>query len=359
MPKRAILLAAGAATAPAGVLALVLLMAATDTPAAASAPGRGPYGSALRPGSVPARYVPMIERAAGACDQGLTSPRLAAQLHQESGFDPNAQSPAGAQGMAQFVPDTWHTWGRDAEGNGVTSPFDPADAIDAQGRMMCSLIRQARDSGIDADPWQLALAGYNAGWHAVEAAHGIPPYRETRQYVAAVVAAVPDFTAPLSAGPQGPADGALPPGWDVPAGTHPQAAAAIRWALAQRGGWYTFGGDCADPLGTAPSHRCDCSSLVQQAYAHAGIRLSRSTFTQVGEGQPVDPDSIRPGDLVFTTGTDGGGPGRPGHVALYIGDGLLLEAPRTGLQIRTGSYQAWRAAGSGPDQVVAVRRIVT
>ncbi|MGW7446948.1 C40 family peptidase [Kitasatospora sp. NPDC054795] len=358
MPKRTILLAGGAVAAPAGLLALVLLAAATDVPAAASAPGRGPYGSALRPGSVPAPYGPMIERAAGACDQGLTSPRLAAQLHRESGFDPNAQSPAGAQGIAQFVPDTWRTWGRDADGNGVSSPFDPADAIDAQGRMMCSLIRQARDSGIAADPWQLALAGYNAGWHAVQAAHGIPPYRETQQYVAAVVAAVPDFTAPSPAGPPADADAALPPGWDVPAGTHPQAAAAIHWALAQRGGWYTFGGDCTDPLGTAPSHRCDCSSLVQQAYARAGIRLSRSTFTQVEEGQPVDPDSVRPGDLVFTTGTDGG-PGRPGHVALYIGDGRLLEAPRTGLQIRTGSYQAWRAAGSGPNQVVAVRRIVT
>ncbi|MFC5888742.1 NlpC/P60 family protein [Kitasatospora aburaviensis] len=347
MPRRSTL----AATAlVAGGLGMVLLIVTTEAPAEAAGSARGPYGAMLKPGSVPPQYVPMIERAAGACDQGLTSPQIASQLQHESGFDPNAVSPSvHAKGIAQFTDDTWAVWGRGG------SPFDPAAAIDAQGRFMCQLMRQAKPTGW-GDPWQLALGGYNAGWGNVEAAHGIPAFHETQTYVAAIVADLPKFTAAL--GPPVAADGNLPAGWDVPAGTDPQAATAIRWALAQRGGWYRYGGSCADPLGTEPGGWCDCSSLVQQAYAHAGIRLARVTGDQVHQGRPVNPDSPQPGDLVFTMGSESDASvERPGHVGMYIGDGYLVEAPRTGLQIRTVPYSSWRNASSGSLRLVAVRRV--
>ncbi|MFD5565527.1 MULTISPECIES: NlpC/P60 family protein [Kitasatospora] len=328
---------------------MVLLIVTTEVPAKAAGPAVGPYGATLKAGSVPPQYRPMIERAAGACDQGLTSPQLASQLQQESHFDANAVSPAGAKGIAQFTDDTWTQWGHGA------SVFDPAAAIRAQGEFMCDLMKKARGTGW-GPPWQLALAGYNAGWGPVQQAHGIPPYPETQKYVAAIVAGVPAFTAELAPPP---ADDGLPAGWDVPASTDPRAATAIRWALAQRGGWYRYGGPCTDPLGTDSSGWCDCSSLVQQAYARAGIRLARVTSDQVHQGRPVNPDSPQPGDLVFTLGGESDASvERPGHVGLYIGDGYVVEAPRTGKQIRTVSYASWRNATSGSLRLVAVRRVV-
>ncbi len=351
MGKTATGLVAAVAVLP---LAAVLLVIGTTEAPAATDPGSGPYGAALKPGSVPAAYVVWLEKASGACDlPQLTAPLLAAQDAQESGWQPNAVSPSGAEGLAQFMPGTWRTWGGDDDGTGADSPLDPADAIMAQGRYMCSLLHQAESSGYPGDPVGLALAGYNAGWGAVQAAHGIPDIAQTQHYVSAILAAVPDYTAP--AAPTGNPTG-LPANYTVPAGTSAQAAAAITWALSQVGGWYSFGGDCTQPLGTEPAHRCDCSSLVQQAWLQGGVRLPRTTYAQVLEGESVDPDDPAPGDLVFAAGSDGTA-ASPGHVGLFIGDGLLVEAPRTGLQIRVVSYASWRDSSDPAVRVVAVRRV--
>ncbi len=99
---------------------------------------------------------------------------LAAQLRQESGFDPRAVSPAGARGIAQFMPAT-------AQAMGLRDPFDPERAIDAQARLMRGLLRRFGSV-------QLALAAYNAGEGAVGRCNCIPPYRETQHYVAVIVA---------------------------------------------------------------------------------------------------------------------------------------------------------------------------
>ena len=98
---------------------------------------------------------------------------LAAQLYAESGFNPFARSPAGAQGIAQFMPGTARSYGLD-------NPFDPMAAIDAQAHLMSDLLK--RFGGKVA----LALAGYNAGAGAVERYGGVPPYAETRAYVARI-----------------------------------------------------------------------------------------------------------------------------------------------------------------------------
>ena len=78
----------------------------------------------------------------------------------ESNFNPFAVSPAGAQGIAQFIPST-------AASYGLRDPFDPVEAIDAQAHLMSDLIRQLGDP-------QLALAAYNAGPAPVEACHCVP-----------------------------------------------------------------------------------------------------------------------------------------------------------------------------------------
>lgn len=99
---------------------------------------------------------------------------LAAQLMAESGFDPNAGSPAGAQGIAQFMPGT-------AAAYGLDNPFDPVAAIDAQAHLMSDLLRQFGSP-------ELALAAYNAGPGAVEPCNCVPDYPETRAYVSRILA---------------------------------------------------------------------------------------------------------------------------------------------------------------------------
>ncbi len=131
---------------------------------------------------VPREYRKAIKQAAKECPE-LTPKLLAAQIDQESGFNPDAVSKAGAEGIAQFIPDTWEVWGEDLDGDGVASPYNALEAIDAQARLMCFLVFEANTSDIDGDPIDLALAAYNAGWSQVVRYDGIPPFRETEAYV--------------------------------------------------------------------------------------------------------------------------------------------------------------------------------
>ncbi len=129
-------------------------------------------GSPVMPSFVPARFRdPLL---AAATRWSVSAALLAAQLLAESNFNPFAVSPAGAQGIAQFIPAT-------AAAYGLTDPFDPVAAIDAQAHLMSDLIRQLGSP-------ELALAGYNAGPGAVEGCHCIPPYPETQAYVTRILA---------------------------------------------------------------------------------------------------------------------------------------------------------------------------
>ena len=132
--------------------------------------GGGEHASAL-PAFVPDQYAPMLARAA--MRWNVSAALLAAQLYAESGFNPFARSPAGAQGIAQFMPGT-------AEALGLENPFDAEQAIDAQGHLMRDLLRRFASV-------PLALAAYNAGPAPVAACMCIPPYPETRGYVARIL----------------------------------------------------------------------------------------------------------------------------------------------------------------------------
>jgi hypothetical protein len=132
--------------------------------------GSGDGDSAV-PSFVPARFHDAIVRASQRWNVGAAL--LSAQIYAESNFNPFAQSPAGAQGIAQFMPGT-------AQSMGLQNPFDPEEAIDAQAHLMRDLLRR-----FGSVP--LALAAYNAGAGAVEQYGGIPPYAETRAYVAKII----------------------------------------------------------------------------------------------------------------------------------------------------------------------------
>jgi Transglycosylase SLT domain/D-alanyl-D-alanine carboxypeptidase len=134
--------------------------------------GDGRAASLGLPAFVPAPFRAPIERAAARWS--VSAGLLAAQLAAESNFDPDAVSPAGAQGIAQFIPAT-------AAAYGLRDPFDPAAAIDAQAELMSDLLER-----FAAIP--LALAAYNAGAGAVAACTCVPAYPETQAYVARVLA---------------------------------------------------------------------------------------------------------------------------------------------------------------------------
>src|SRR5579859_1119574 len=136
--------------------------------------------ASLAVGTVPAAYSALIEAAGTSCSQ-LSAPLLAAQLYQESAFDPHAVSPAGAQGIAQFMPGTWPNWTSAQDGDGKKDIFSPADAIPAAARYDCALARQV--SKIPGDQIDNMLAAYNAGPGAVIAANGVPAIAETQNYV--------------------------------------------------------------------------------------------------------------------------------------------------------------------------------
>ncbi len=106
---------------------------------------------------------------------GIDPGFLAATLLQESAFNPAAMSAAGAAGIGQFLIGTADDWGID--------PFDPSAAIDATARLLAQYVRSYRARGM-GDPYALALAAYNAGPAAVDAYGGVPPYAETREYIA-------------------------------------------------------------------------------------------------------------------------------------------------------------------------------
>jgi hypothetical protein len=144
----------------------------------------------------------------------------------------------------------------------------------------------------------------------------------------------------------------LPPDFTLPVDTPLPVGIAIWWALAQLGTPYTFGGDCTDPHSGNPAHQCDCSSLVQQAYRAGGISLPRVTDDQQHAGTPVASlGDIRPGDLIFIPGANGT-MADPGHVGLYIGQGLLVQAPHTGDVVKITNVSAWA------NQIATIRRIV-
>src|SRR4051812_12168626 len=120
------------------------------------------------PGFVPARFAPMLR--AAAIRWNVSAKLLAAQLYAESAFNPFAVSGAGAQGIAQFMPET-------ARGLGLENPFDPEQAIDAQAHLMRDLLRQFGSVA-------LALAAYNAGPGPVQACGCVPNNGESPGYVA-------------------------------------------------------------------------------------------------------------------------------------------------------------------------------
>lgn len=271
--------------------------------------GVGGGAKSLAKGSVPAAYAALVAKWGNLCP-AISPALLAAQLYQESGFNPRAQSQAAAQGIAQFIPGTWASHGIDGDGDGDRDVWDPKDAIPSAASYDCELASYVKKVG--GNPTANMLAAYNAGAYAVIKYGGVPPYSETRNYVKRITTLSESFEAPV---------GRVDPS--------EQAAAAIEYAQKKLGTPYLWGG-----TGTAEQGgRFDCSGLTQAAYEAVGIKLPRVANDQYNAGPHPARDELLPGDLVFFS-DDLSNSRAIRHVGIYVGGGYMIDAPRTGAVIR-------------------------
>ncbi|MFE7134523.1 NlpC/P60 family protein [Streptomyces sp. NPDC057638] len=289
---------------------IALLVVGTLTAASGLFGGGGKNGAvALAKGAVPARYQQLVQTWGNLCPS-LNPALLAAQLYQESGWNPRAQSHAAAQGIAQFIPGTWATHGIDGDKDGDRDVWDPADAIPSAASYDCALAQYVKKA--PGDPTSNMLAAYNAGPYAVIKYGGVPPYKETQHYVKIIRGLEKSFARPV---------GRVDPSR--------QAAGAISYAQQKLGTPYLWGG-----TGTPGQRgRFDCSGLTQAAYDSVGIGLPRVANDQYNAGPHPSREELLPGDLVFFS-DDLTNSRAIRHVGIYVGGGYMINAPRPGAVIR-------------------------
>jgi soluble lytic murein transglycosylase-like protein len=160
-------------------------LASASSPTATAATATTPTATlastaSTGPSALPAGTPYGAEITAAAQRNGLDPALLAGLIKQESGFNPNAGSPAGAQGLCQLMPGT-------ARGLGVTDLHDPVQSIEGGAKYLAEQLKS-----FNGDVAR-ALAAYNAGPGAVQRYSGVPPYAETQNYVRAVQANAAGF----------------------------------------------------------------------------------------------------------------------------------------------------------------------
>ncbi|MER7049917.1 C40 family peptidase [Streptomyces jumonjinensis] len=330
---------------PVAIIGLVLMSAGAD--ATGDEAGGAGMIDGLNVSAMPPegrKWAPWYQKSAAQCPGRLSPAVLAAQGYQESGFRPDAVGPptdyGTAKGISQFIDSTWETQGKgryeDMDRDGDSSAFDPEDAIMAQGRYMCAMVKRAETSGYKDTPIRLSLAGYNAGWGWVDYYKAVPPERfakgQTYHYVRIITANAAKWASAVSS---------------ISGLGSGSGADAVRRGAKQIGIPYSWGG--GNPGGPSNGFcdgrngylngRCvaattagfDCSSLTQYAW-WSSVKLPRVAAAQYAAtaSRRIDRDDLKPGDLLFWSKS---GPAAIYHVGIYAGEGRVLHAPRTGRKV--------------------------
>ncbi|MFJ9061218.1 M23 family metallopeptidase [Streptomyces sp. NPDC102409] len=343
-----------------------------------------PVSTELKAGDVgvPVLYAKLLRDAAADCDEKLlTAPVLAAQLKRESNFNPRARSiaadgpadddgsltdprseeqraedgkPGGAdlpggeqatgsgseetssgealpavaqaerpvtRGIAQFSDADWAAGGIDGNNDGVKDVLDPADAIPAQGRKMCGLLRTAKKHpGYRGTPLELALAAYRVSWKTVGEYGGVPRASgadgETYEYVKAVMKSYPKMVVPVGGNASG--------GWTLPvegpAGT-PYHQRGSAWST----GLHT-GVDFVIPTGTQVKAIGPGEVVTAGDGGDYGnqvvVRHEDGTYSQyahLSEVKAVVGQSVQGGTLLGWSGETGNATGPHLHVEIRTG----------------------------------------
>jgi cell wall-associated NlpC family hydrolase len=195
-------------------------------------------------------------------------------------------------------------------------------------------------------PWQVAQMVQHSG--AGAASQGTANYEPSWAPAGAILATIESSATVADCGmsapgavPADPTGGfGLPPGYAIPASATPEETVVVAYALAQVGKGYQWGATGPDFF--------DCSGLTMMAWAQAGVRLDHYTGSQLQEGTAVARYAdVSPGDLVLVPGADGTA-AAPGHVGLYIGDGLVESAvdPEQGIIVQSwANFTAGGLAG--------------
>ncbi|HEY2490355.1 MAG TPA: bifunctional lytic transglycosylase/C40 family peptidase [Streptosporangiaceae bacterium] len=209
----------------------------------------------------------------------------------------------------------------DGNGDGIASVYEPADAVAGAAKYLLRNGVQGNVRGaIFAYNHLLSYVQAVLSWASTYAKGGytIGPVTVAQQCSTLVSTAVPNHV----------------------------VSVAIAYAKAQIGKPYLWGGTGPDAF--------DCSGLVMMAYRQAGVNIPRTSEEQWAWGPKIQPGHEEPGDLVFFAGSDGTQT-NPGHVALVIGKGKMIEAYATGFPIRISSFGTSNSA-PGDQSVVGFTR---
>jgi peptidoglycan DL-endopeptidase CwlO len=259
----------------------------------------------------------------------------------------NPNDPGGNQLPNQGVGHDHDSLGMFQQRGGWGTAAQRMDPVASTNLFLDALLHQQNWNTVE--PWHAAQDVQDSAFTGVpSASNGFSPvyggnYLVQDAQATRIVQLVKIDSAKLNCGggpgdpPTGPvgANG-LPVGYRIPAGTSAAARAAVMFALDQRGKPYEWGA-------TGPG-AYDCSGLTLSAWAHAGITITRTTYTQRSDGTATDESSLRPGDLVLVPG-GGGSLASPSHVGMFIGEGLVIHAPHTGDVVSVVTYKSFTAGG--------------
>ncbi|HZR52830.1 MAG TPA: NlpC/P60 family protein [Streptosporangiaceae bacterium] len=205
-----------------------------------------------------------------------------------------------------------------AEQADVRAANDLKLAIQAEVARQLRFVRADRDATSQA---RTALSAAQARVEALQAAR--------QAALAAAAARQAAAAARRAAAAGGPSTTVQAPSWAYGSGASAtQGDVAANWALSQLGKPYLWGGAGPDAY--------DCSGLTMQAWARAGVQLLHWTGYQWIEGPHVPLGNLQRGDLVFYA-TDTSDPATIHHVGIYIGNGMMVDAPYTGAFVRIDS----------------------